>query len=108
MLSVRVCLVCVMRRRSPAMRGSSDLIELNGDDLRRDALNVRKASAVESSRVLVGPNSARVLRRLGLAAPTSRATNNAQTTQGSVPLKGGYHVPFRHNFNRRQYRHGTC
>jgi hypothetical protein len=31
-----------------------------------------------------------------------------QTTQGSVPLKGGYHVPFRHNFNRRQYRHDTC
>jgi hypothetical protein len=29
------------------MRGSSDLIELNGDDLRRDPLKVRKASAVE-------------------------------------------------------------
>ena len=40
------------------MRGSSDLIELNGDDLRRDPLNVRKASAVESGCVLVGPNSA--------------------------------------------------
>jgi hypothetical protein len=53
------------------MRGSSDLIELNGDDLRRDPLNVRKASAVESGRVLVGSNSARVLRRLGVAAPIS-------------------------------------
>ena len=49
------------------MRGSSDPIELNGDDLRRDPLNVRKASAVELGGVLVGPNSARVLRRLGVA-----------------------------------------
>src|ERR1700758_3439764 len=54
------------------MRGSSDLIELNGDALRRDPLNVRKASAVELGRVLVGPNSARVL--LGLAVPISTAT----------------------------------
>jgi len=37
------------------MRGSIDLIELNGDDLRRDPLNVRKASVVE---FLVGANSA--------------------------------------------------
>jgi hypothetical protein len=22
--------------------------------------------------------------------------------------KGGYHVPFRHSFDRRHYRHGTC
>src|SRR5262245_8899902 len=28
--------------------------------------------------------------------------------QGEYQLKGGYHVPFRHNFNRRHYRHGTC
>ena len=53
------------------MRGSSDLIELNGDELRRDPLNVRKANVVESGRVLVGSNSARVLRRLGVAAPIS-------------------------------------
>ena len=64
------------------MRGSSDLIELNGDDLRRDPLNVRKASAVELGRVLVGPNSARVLRRLGVAVPISTATNSAEATQG--------------------------
>jgi hypothetical protein len=51
------------------MRGSSDLIELNGDDLRRDRLNVRKVSVVESGRVLVGSNSAWVLRRSGVAAP---------------------------------------
>jgi hypothetical protein len=41
------------------MRGSSDLIELNGDDLRRDPL-VRKASAVElggSSSVQTQPGS---------------------------------------------------
>ena len=66
------------------MRGSSDLIELNGDDLRRDPLNVRKVSAVELGGVLVGPNSARVLRRLGLAVPISTRTNSAQATQGSV------------------------
>jgi hypothetical protein len=72
------------------MRGSSDLIEQNGDDLCRDPLNVRKASAVESGRVLVGSNSARVLRRLGVAAPISTGlpdldrTNSAQATQGSV------------------------
>ena len=63
------------------MRGSSDLIELNGDDLRRNPLNVRKASAVELGGVLVGPNSARVLRRLGVAVPISTATNGAQATQ---------------------------
>jgi hypothetical protein len=66
------------------MRGSSDLIELDGDDLRRDPLNVRKARAVESGRVLIDPNSARVLRRLGVAAPISTGTNSAQATQGSV------------------------
>jgi len=27
--------------------------------------------------------------------------------KGAV-LQGGYHVPFRHSFNRRHYRHGTC
>jgi len=49
------------------MRGSSDLIELNGDDLRRDPLNVRKASAVESGRVprrsKLSPGLASVSRR---------------------------------------------
>jgi hypothetical protein len=81
------------------MRGSSDLIELNGDDLRRDPLNVREASAVESGRVLVGPNSARVLRRLGVAAPIST---------GLIVHKGAYHVSLHHSFNREHYRHGTC
>jgi hypothetical protein len=56
------------------MRDSSDLIELNGDDLRRDPLNVRKVSAVELGGVLVGPNSAR-----GLASVrTSRSRSRRQ------------------------------
>jgi hypothetical protein len=105
MLSVRVCLVCVMRRRTEP---SSDPIELNGDDLRRDPLNVRKASAVESGRVLVGPNSARVLRRLGVAAPISTGLIVHKQLKGSYQLKGAYHVSLRHSFNRRHYRHGTC
>ena len=50
------CLALCVGVQGPAMRGSSDPIELNGDDLRRDLLNVRKASAVELGRVLVGPN----------------------------------------------------
>ena len=87
------------------MRGSGDLIELNGDDLRRDPLNVRKASAVESGRVLVGSNSARVLRRLGVAAPIS---TGLIVRKGAYQLKGAYHVPFRDSFIRRHYRHGTC
>ena len=66
------------------MRGSSDLIELNGDDLRRDPLNVRKVSAVELGGVLVGPNSARVLRRLGPRGPDLDGNYSAQATQGSV------------------------
>src|SRR6266404_9745395 len=45
------CALCV-GVQSPAMRGSSELIELNGDDLRRDPLTVRKARVVESGRVL--------------------------------------------------------
>jgi hypothetical protein len=36
------------------MRGPSDLIELNGETIFAAPLNVRKASAVESGRVLVG------------------------------------------------------
>jgi hypothetical protein len=90
------------------MRGSSDLIELNGDELRRDPLNVRKANVVESGRVLVGSNSAWVLRRSGVAAPISTGLIVHKQLKGAYQLKGGYHVPFRHNFNRRHYRHGTC
>jgi hypothetical protein len=90
------------------MRGSSDLIELNGDDLRRDPLNVHKASAVESGRVLVGSNSARVLRRLGVAAPISTGLIVHKRLKGAYQLKGAYHVSLRHSFNHRHYRHGTC
>ena len=90
------------------MRGSSDLIELNGDDLRRNPLNVRKASAVELGGVLVGPNSARVLRRLGVAVPISTATIAHKQLKGAYQFKGAYHVSFRHSFVRRDYRHGTC
>ena len=90
------------------MRGSSDLIELNGDDLRRDPLNVHKASAVESGRVLVSSNSARVLRRLGVAAPISTGLTVHKRLKGAYQLKGAYHVSLRHSFNRRHYRHGTC
>jgi hypothetical protein len=28
--------------------------------------------------------------------------------KGAYPLKGAYHVSFRHSFIRRHYRHGTC
>jgi hypothetical protein len=84
------------------MRGSSDLIELNGDELRRDPLNVRKANVVESGRVLVGSNSAWVLRRSGVAAPISTGLIVHKR------LKGAYHVSLRHSFNRQHYRHGTC
>jgi hypothetical protein len=98
------CTLCVCVQ-SPALRGSSALIELNGDDLRRDPLNVRKASAVESGRVLVGPNSARVLRRLGVAVPIS---TGLIVRKGAYQLKGAYHVSLHHSFNRGHYRHGTC
>jgi hypothetical protein len=64
------------------MRGSSDLIELNGDDLRRDPLNVCKASAVEPRprRFKLSPGLASVRRR----GPDLDRTNSAQATQGSV------------------------
>jgi hypothetical protein len=89
------------------MRGSSDLIELNGDDLRRDRLNVRKVSVVESGRVLVGSNSAWVLRRSGVAAPISTGLIVHKRLKGVYQVKGAYHVSLRHSFNRRHYRHGT-
>ena len=90
------------------MRGSSDLIELNGDELRRDPLNVRKANVVESGCVLVGSNSARVLRRLGVATPISTGLIVHKQLKGAHQLKGAYHVSLRHSFNRQHYRHGTC
>jgi hypothetical protein len=37
--------------------------------------------------------------RLGVATPISTAR--------AYQLKGGYHVSFRHSFNRRHYRRGT-
>jgi hypothetical protein len=50
------------------MRGSSDLIELSGDDLRRDPLDVRNANAVG----------------LGVAALISTGLSVHKATQGSV------------------------
>ena len=88
------------------MRGSSDLIELNGDDLRRDPLNVRNANAVEPRprRFKLSP----VLRRLGVVAPISTGLIVHKQLRGACQLKGAYHVSLRHSFNRRHYRDGTC
>lgn len=88
------------------MRGSSDLIELNGDDLRRDPLNVCKASAVEPRprRFKLSPGLASVRRR---GPDLDRQTIVHKQLKGAYH-KGGYHEPFRHSFNRRHYRHGTC
>ena len=69
-------------REVRAMRGSSDLIELNGDDLRCDPLNVRKAGAVEPRprRFKFSPGLASVRHR----GPDLDRANSAQAIQGSV------------------------
>jgi hypothetical protein len=67
-------------------RCSVTLIGLIGDIVRSGMAFAQRAQAraVESGRVLVGPNSARVLGRVGVAAPISTGTKSAQATQGSV------------------------
>src|SRR4029077_2182503 len=48
----------------------------------------------------------------GLAAPSafqsSASDSRVHKQLEGTYHKGGYHVPFRHSFNRRHYRHGTC
>jgi hypothetical protein len=73
-----------------------------------NALDARRQRAVESGCVLVGSNSARVLRRLGVATPISTGLIVHKQLKGAHQLKGAYHVSLRHSFNRRHYRHGTC
>jgi hypothetical protein len=81
------------------MRGPNDLIELNGDDLRCDRSTCARRAL--SSRVLVASNSARVLRRLGIAAPISTGLIVHKQLEGAYQLKGACHVSLRHSFNRR-------
>jgi hypothetical protein len=107
MLSVRVCLVCVMRRRTePRNAGSSGLIELSGHELRRDQLGAQGASAVDVLRFRfeLSPGLASIRRR----GPISTGLIVPKRLKGAYQLKGAYHVSLRHNFNRRHYRHGTC
>jgi hypothetical protein len=92
-------------REVRAMRGSSDLIELNGDDLRRD---VRNANAVERRprRFKLSPGLTSV--RLAVVAPISTGLIVHKQFKGAYQLKGAYHVSLRHRFNRRHCRHGPC
>src|SRR5262245_59759074 len=46
----------------------------------------------------------------GPKIPSTKAVKGRSLSpaHNTSSVKGGYHVPFRHNFNRRHYRHGTC
>ena len=60
----------------------------------------------------LGQATKRPLRRpWHLASVLQEGRENAKIDVGfiwRISVKGGYHVPFRHNFNRRHCRHGAC
>ena len=109
MLSVRACLVCVcVGVQCPAMCGSCDLIELNGDEL-----SPQPAQRTRGERCRVRPRPRRFKLSPGLASVRRRGPDLDRTIvhkrpKESYQLKGAYRVSLRHSFNRRHYRHGTC
>jgi hypothetical protein len=59
-------------------------------------------------KIAAGDLSDYLIRFASFVRRRSTATKVPEQLKGAYQLKGGYHVPFHHNFNRRHYRHGAC